>query len=317
MNSKKWRKIKLLKRLTAILLAVFVLAFLAVFFAFIPFRLLLPAYKLPARGEGELRLHFLDLDGGVTIVEFPSGSVLVVNAGGGTYDGDNTLFRYLRGIKPSKVSLLAENADARHVGGVPALLDTVRVDTVYLPAYGAETGSYQRFLSAIERKKVNAERISRYGVIADGSGAYAVCLSPYSEEAGSVYDSSVVLYLSYAGVNVVLAGDTSAARAGRLAEEYATFPQIFDSGEYRVRLDETKILYASCPNALSCTNREWLSLLAPELCVLSCNKNERPQSAVLENASLYCKKVCRTDELNTTIVTVKDGGYTITPHVIK
>lgn len=317
MNRKELRKILLYKRLTAIALVGCILIFLAVFFAFIPFRLLLPVYKVPIRGEGELRLHFLDLEGGVTIVEFSDGRALVVNAGGGDYNDDNVLCRYLRTLNPTAVSLVAVNPDPEHVGGMPSLLETFRVDTVYLPAFGTETGEWKRFVSAVKRAGCETQKISRYDVITDDVGAYAVCLSPYSQEAEFGYDASAVFYLSYAGVGVVLAGDVSAKRAETLVEEQRLYPEIFDSGGYRVRLGETQILYASCHNASSCTSKEWLSLLSPALCVLGCNENESPNKAVLENLSVYCENVRRTDELGTTMITIKDGNYTITSHVIK
>ena len=291
--------------------------FLAVFFAFVPFRLLLPAYKHPKRGEGELRLHFLNLDGGVTIVEFPDGEALVINAGAGQFTQDNTLCRYLRALDTTSLSVLATSSASSHVGGMPALYEVFSIAKTYLPVLPADTGSYTRFLAAAQ-KEGQVVPLSRYGVIENGSGAYALCLSPYTvEETTSSAESSTVLYLSYAGVGVVLSGDVTQKRENQLVKEYELSNSIFDSGRYRVKLEDTQILCVSSHGSDSGSSENWLSLLRPSASVICCNQNERPSAGALGRIGAYSEKVYRTDELGTIIVTIKNGGFTVTPHVIK
>ncbi len=303
------------KKIILILLTASIILFLAVFFAFVPFRLMLPAYKIVQRQEGELRLHFLNLDGGVTIVEFPNGETLVVNAGSGSFQSDNTLCRYLRGLDISSLSVMACDSDTSHIGGMPALFQTFHVQKAYLPAFGSDSGAWKRFASALQKEECENENLARYAAIANGSGAYAVCLSPYSGESGDTGDASAVLYLTYAGVDVVLAGGVSAERAGRLVSEYRMLNEVFDRGEYKVRLENTQILCASPGKDQSFANTEWLSLLSPGLCVLSCNEAKSPAPEVIENLAVYSPKVCRTDEFGSVMITIKDGDYTVTPHV--
>ena len=307
----------LLKRIIKISLTASIVLFRAVFFAFVPFRLLLPAYKLAPRGEGELRLHFLDLEGGVTIVEFPDGEALVVNAGGGLFKDDNTLCRYLRALDIESVSVLATTGASSHVGGMPAVYEVFDVQTTYLPATSSGTGAYSRFTASMQKEGCRAERLTRYGVIENSSGAWAVCLSPYStEEEATKEECSIVLFLSYAGVNVVLAGDVTQKRERRLIEEYQTDKSVFDSGGHKVRLEDTKILCVSSHGSDSGSSENWLSTLGPSASVICCNQNERPSDSALNRIARYSENIYRTDELGATMITIKNGGFQVKPHVL-
>lgn len=309
------KRIARIKKIISLSLAASIVAFLAVFFAFVPFRLLLPAYKLAARQEGEFRLHFLNVKGGVTVVEFPDGEALVVGTGDGSFDSDNTLCRYLRGLDITSLSVLITDADISHVGGMPALCDVFKVQKVYLPAFDAAAGSYQRFSAALDKEGCEQEKLARYGRIVNGSGAYAVCLSPYSEE-GSAEDSSTVLYLSYAGMRVVLAGNVTQKREKQLVKEYGLSNDIFDSGEYRVRLNEIDLLCAPSHASGSGSSEEFLSLLSPRATVICCNEKERPSKSALENICTYSQAVYRTDELGVVMVTIKEGDFQVQTHIL-
>ena len=304
---------RLLKILKITLTASLVL-FIAVFFAFVPFRLLLPAYKIEERGEGELRLHFLDLHGGVTIVEFPDGETLVVNAGDGSFAGDNTLCRYLRALDITSLSVLSATSNSSHVGGMPALFEVFDVKTSYLPATSADTGAFLRYVSAMQKEGCQTEKLARYGVIANSSGAYALCLSPYaSEEEGAKEDErSIVLYLSYEGVGVVLAGDVTQKRENQLVREYELLNTVFDSGEYKVRLEDTQILCVSSHGSDSGSSNNWLATLSPSASIICCNQNERPSDSALSRIAQYSEKIYRTDELGAVMVTIKGGGFEVT-----
>ena len=305
----------LLKRIVKISLTASIVLFLAVFFAFVPFRLMLPAYRVPKRGEGELRLHFLGLGGGVTVVEFPDGEVLVVGAGDGSFAGDNVLCRYLRALDMTSLSVVATSSSTLHIGGMPALFEVFDIKTAYLPAMPAETGAYGRFLSAVQSEHCKAERLARYGVIANSSGAYAVCLSPYSSEDEDVTaaECSAVLYLTYEGVGIVLSGDITQKRENMLVREYTLSSDIFDEGQFQVRLENTQILLASSHGSDGGLSAGWLSLLHPSTSVICCNQDLRPSDSAIKRINGYSDNVYRTDELGALMITVKNGGYETVP----
>ncbi|MDE7373276.1 MAG: hypothetical protein K2N18_04355, partial [Clostridia bacterium] len=62
----------------------------------------------------------MNIEGGVTVVEFPNGEALVINAGAGSFNSDNKLCRYLRGLNISSLNVLLTDANSSHVGGMTA-----------------------------------------------------------------------------------------------------------------------------------------------------------------------------------------------------
>ena len=290
-------------------------AVIALVHIFVPLSLLLPAYQVEARAEGELRVHFLDVgQGDCTLVEFPSGEVIVLDAGDGSFGHRNHLVRYLKALAPSKLTLLLTHADADHYGGFRALIGAFGADEVYLPALGEDTPEYAALLKAVENSGAEVDTISRYDVLSDGSGAYLACISPKSLEEGDGNDTSAVMYLDYEGVGVLLAGDISSSVERRLVREYALMEGIFDCGEFEVRLEETDIVKVSHHGSGYSNSEEWLSLLSPECAVLSCGKGNafsHPSAEALDRIASAGAEIYRTDELGDIIVTIGEGKYSL------
>lgn len=305
------RKKKIIRTLAAVLP---VLA-LALFQLFVPLKTFLPAYALPLREEGEMRVHFLDVgQGDCTIVEFPEGDILIVDAGDGAFDTENKLVRYLKGLKPTAVSMVATHANIDHYGGFTELINYFGAETVYLPVLDSEAPAYQRFTAAVEKSGAEVETLSRYSVISRTSGAYCVCISPNSLNETDENDASAVLYINYGGVGVLLGADISAEREEKLAVEYALMERIFDSGDYAVRLEDTAVLKVSHHGSAYSSSECWLSLLSPEVAVLSCGRGNyysHPAAEAVTRLKEAGAEIYRTDELGDIVICIKEGNYTI------
>lgn len=303
------------KKALPVLVAVLLVAVIALVHVFVPLSLLLPAYRVEARAEDELRVHFLDVgQGDCTLVEFPSGEVVVLDAGDGSFGHRNHLVRYVKALAPSKLTMLLTHADADHYGGFCALIGAFGADEVYLPALGEDTPEYAAFLKAVEKSGAEVDTISRYDVLTDGSGAYLACISPRTGEEGDGNDTSAVMYLSYEGVGVLLAGDISSSVERRLVREYALMEGIFDCGEFEVRLEETDIVKGSHHGSGYSSSEEWLSLLSPACAVLSCGKGNNfshPSVEALDRIASAGAEIYRTDELGDIIVTIGEGTYSL------
>lgn len=310
---RKEQRLKQLKRALPVLCALLLIAVIALLHMFVPLTSLLPAYKIAAREEGELRVHFLDVgQGDCTIVEFPSGDVVVIDAGDGSFTNRNHTVRYLKALAPKRLTMILTHADADHYGGLEALIEAFGADTVYLPAYGEGTPEYAALLKAVEKSGAKIDTMTRYDVIRDSSGAYLACVSPRRSDEEEGNEASSVLYLRYEGVGVMLAGDISAAVERRLVRENALMEGLFDSGECRVRLEETDILKLSHHGSASSNTAEWLGLLSPEQAVVSCGKGNNyghPAPEALARAEAVGAEVFRTDELGDIVLSVKGGEY--------
>lgn len=312
------RRLARLRRAVRWALIALIVAALAVAAALVPYRLLLPAVALPERGEDELRLHFLSVgQGDCTIAEFPSGAVLVIDAGDGSFANDDYIVRYIKGLAPASLMLAATHADSDHYGGLTELLRVFDVEKVYLPAVGSETGAYARLLSAVEQESCATETFVRYKSLLDRSGAYLVCISPHAEGETDENEAAAMLYLEYEGVRVVLSSDTSSARERELLAEYALSEHIFDHGRLEVDLTDIDLLKVAHHGSAGATSAEWLALLSPAAAVISCgagNSYGHPAEDTLRRLFEAGAEHYRTDELGTVVASIDGGACTIHTH---
>lgn len=319
---KKRNLYRILKRAAGIFIAVCIIVTIGVRNEISPFRRALPAYGIEARGEGEVRIHFLDVrQGDCEIVEFPDGSALVIDAGDGSWNNNDHIRQYLKSLHISTLFLVVTHADADHCGGAGPLLLDWRADTVYLPVLPAPMGIYEDIRLNAEAQGAKVKTLTRYGVI-ERAGAYAVCISPYFVNETDTNDSSAVLYFSYTGVNVLFGGDISENREKLLISEQKLSDElgenIFDSGEFAVRLAETDILKVSHHGSDGSSSGEWLDLLSPATAVISCGRGNsygHPAEGALARLSAIEADIYRTDELGDIMITIaKNGSYTTKYH---
>lgn len=307
------------RRIRALAIACVILALLIVLtllYYFIPFERLLPAYAIEPRKDGELRIHFLDVgQGDCTVVEFPDGELLVIDAGDGSWKADVSVIRYLKGLNAYEPTLLVTHADLDHYGGMSEIMRCFGAKQLYLPVVSSSAAAYAEMLSQAEKLGCPTSVMKRYGVISHSSGAYLVCLSPYTYETEG-NDSSTVLWLDYGGVSALFSGDVSSARENKLLEEYLIDSDIFNSGNYHASLAETEILKVAHHGSADAVSEEWLELLHFETAVISCgadNFYSHPAGetlSALSAASPDCE-IYRTDELGNIIIAISDGSYSV------
>lgn len=287
---------------------------LAIVFSLVPYQRFLPATKITPRDADKMRLHFISVgQGDCTLVEFPDGDLLVVDAGDGSFVHTNELVSYIKGLNPTEISFVATHSDSDHIGGIAALIRVFGAKTLYLPAIAGTSSAYSDMLEAAEKAHAECVPLTRYGGFTRPSGAYAVCLSPYSAGETEDNDSSIVLYLNYAGVGALLTGDVGAARERKLAAEYLIDPTIFNAEGREVSFGDIGILKVSHHGSASASTEEFLSLVGAEVNIVSCgadNPYGHPASEAMARLAAH-GKIYRTDELGTVIVEIGDGKFTV------
>lgn len=285
--------------------------------AVLPFRTLLPAFSLAKRAENEVRIHVLDVgQGDCAVVEMPDGKAVVIDGGDGSWEHNNHILRYLKGLGSPALTVVATHADLDHCGGLSSLFGAFEIEKLYLPALDASNEPYRTLLATAEEYGCGTERLSRYDVL-EGGSAYFVCISPYSVDETDGNDSSAVLYFSYAGVNALFCADISEEREARLLREYELSEELgehlFDSGDHAVRLEETDVVKVSHHGSDGSSSAAWLDLLSPQTALISCgawNSYGHPSGGALERLQAAGADIFRTDELGDLMLTISpDGTY--------
>ena len=172
----------------------------------------------PGGGPPPLHVHFLDVgQGDATLVRFPDGRSLLVDAGGrpgGGFDiGARVVVPALWAVGVRSLDYLAiTHADPDHIGGAAAVVDDLRPRELW---EGIPVPSSQPLadLRAVARDKGAAWRTVRAGdAVSIGGVLVRVAHPPAADwERHRVRnDDSLVLELRYGRVSVVLPGDVGA-----------------------------------------------------------------------------------------------------------
>ncbi|MFZ5517706.1 MAG: DNA internalization-related competence protein ComEC/Rec2 [Candidatus Zhuqueibacterota bacterium] len=255
-----------------------------------------------------LEVIFFDVgQGDAALVSFPNGKRLLIDAGPTLQDfdaGRYFLVPYFKreGIRRLSTVVLS-HADNDHIGGMPSVLRSVRVERV------VDTGLFHNskicsvYTHVIDSLNIDY-CIADVGVRIDVSKEYGVHILHPGKRQREILDrdinnNSVVLKICYGDVSFLFAGDIE-----REAEQL-----LVDYGE---ALHATVLKIAHHGSNTSST-REFLNLVKPEFAVISLGKNNKfnfPSDEVLERLNSMYINILRTDE-NGAIIFRTDGSRLI------
>lgn len=295
------------KRVLLVAVAVFFVLVAVLVNEIVGIRSLLPASALPIRGDGEMRIHFLSVgQADCAFVEFPNGETLIVDAGDGSKTTSDKIYRYWKGLGSPECTLILTHIANDHSGGATTLLKTLPIKEVCYPS--PHSYRAKAIKEAAAKEGVPSRELSRYMTFGN-KNAYAVCISPRSEEEDDVNDCSAVLYLRYAGVGVLLTGDITAQRERLLWEEYKL--GALTVGEYPAYLEDTDVLKLAHHGSDSSSCEEWLKGVGASIGIVSCGRGNsygHPSGEVLKRAAALGYDVYRTDELGNLLLTISPDG---------
>lgn len=297
-------------------IAVLLVLAVAVFNAMVPFRTLLAARTISAPRENELRIWYLDVgQGDCTVISFPNGKALVIDAGNGSWENDNHLMRFFKGLGAEELIFVPSHADADHCGGIAYLVENFGAKALYLPAIGSDANAYADMKAEAEKCGAEIKTAKRYEIL-DYGEAYVSFLSPYSQEAVTENEASTVLYLQYGAFTALFTADMDAKREEKLREEYEAMQNVFDYGKYTVRLGGIDVLKVAHHGSDASSSAEWLGLLKPAASVISCGRGNpygHPAGGALQRLFDCGSEIYRTDELGDILVSAfSDGNFEVT-----
>lgn len=326
-RAEKERKEKIRKRIAVILLAVFLffVAVMTVFCAFVPIDSWKYYFSLPdllPRGDGELRVHFLDVgQADCTLVEFPDGQTLLID--GGDVDADEEILRYLNALKIDRLDyLLLTHTDADHCGSLAKVLTFKEIGKVFLPFVTEKelaTETFLEFSEVLEKSSAQTEVVSRYAGIESTDGRYPFTfrvLFPYSMESGGNdglegNELSTVSWLDYCGVSTLFCGDTNKYILSNLIAEDSL--GVFS--DYGIDLKSTEIFKIPHHGGELGIDESVLEYFGAETAIISCGRNNyygHPHAATLAALSALNIDAYRTDWRGNILLTVRaDGSKTV------
>lgn len=241
-----------------------------------------------------MRVHFIDVGQGDSILVQANGINLLIDAG--PADSAGSLTSYLRENGVRKLHyMVATHPHEDHIGGMPAVIRNFEVGSFYAPKVAAATSNFSEMASSMKRKGIRIIP-ARLGVRLDlGAGTECLLLSP----CGDVYDNlnnySAAVKLTYGTSSFLFTGD-----AEELAESeiVGSYPDI-----------DCDVLKAGHHGSSTSTTNQLLEAASPEKVIISVGKRNdfgHPSRKVLNLLESMDVQVYRTD-IDGTVLFESDG----------
>lgn len=230
-----------------------------------------------AKGESELRVHYLDVGQGDSIfIEFPDDTVMLIDSGDRRNAVAEYITDYLSDLGVEVIDyLMLTHSDADHVGNMVQVLEAFEVEKAFVP-YIEEgvitTQVYTNFVAALEKETYTAEDggaqpceivYSQMGELIESENQtdefFMAFLSPSDrlDPEGEYYELnhakspsaeqknavSPIVLLEYMGKKIVFTGDVTGEPAEKVMQRYESgvynnmFPKRGGETYYAVNLD--------------------------------------------------------------------------------
>lgn len=253
---------------------------------------------LRADRRDELTVAFLDVGQGDAIyIEAPNGNQLLIDGGVSQQAALRALGKVMPFWDRSLDLVLATHPDQDHVGGLPAVLDRMRVDGVVTTENTSSTGAYGAFEEAVRAE--HARRIlARAGarIILDRGIVLEILFPDRNARGWETNTASIVARLSYGGISFLFTGDAPSGIEKYLVANKggALHATVLKLGHHGSRTSSA---------------REFLSAVDPEYAIISAGKNNKyghPHSEVL--ALLDELKIPHLSTIDQGTIIFKTGG---------
>lgn len=245
--------------------------------------------------NAKLKVHFIDVGQGDSILLESDGEFVLIDAGEKEYGG--TVLKYIknRGADSLKY-VIATHPHSDHIGGLTKVINGIGVENFITVETDQNTSTWRNVLKAVDKNDVNyidAKVGDRYGF---GEAGFTV-LAPLSDRYEGYNNYSVVTMVQCGEIRFLLAGDA----------EKDSEKEMLNAGE-DLRADVLKLGHHG---SSSSSTAAFLKAVDPAYAIISCGKNNdygHPHKETLKKLKLLGCTYFRTDQLGT-IVASTDGKY--------
>jgi competence protein ComEC len=269
--------------------------------------------------HSELRVTILDVgQGAAALVEFPGGSVAMVDGGGfndnQVFDiGKNVLAPYLWQNKIRAVdTVILSHPNADHLNGLLFILDHFNVKKFWSNGQSADTEGYRLLKEILAKQRIETPTLDSMDRRITINGVSVEILHPKQDTGVSLQgaaaekdanNDSLVVKVTYGGHSVLFPGDIESQGEMELSE---------DNGD---RLWAT-VLVAPHHGSRSSSTSRFLQDVSPEWVVVPCGKDNRfgfPAPEVMSRYRTMGAKVLTTSENGAVFIKMNGAGIFVSP----
>ena len=227
--------------------------------------------RKPTVADGELSVHFLDVDQGDSILVIaPDGSSMLIDTS--VSKQDDVIIEYLRACGIEKLDyLVLTHPDADHIGSATSILKAVGAETVYMTDMTHTTKTFETLLNTIDELDITMKIPKLNEEIKLGDAIFTV-LGPVNKT-DNKNEMSIVLRLDYGNHSFMLTGD-----AGHDSEK----DMLSEHSKSAFKADVLKLGHHGSSTSSS---REFVLAVDPDYAIISCGRDNsygHPHSETME-----------------------------------
>jgi len=249
--------------------------------------------------QNEIRVHYIDVgQGDAILIQSAQNAVLI---DGGDAKAQQALLDYLRSAEVKDIDyVIATHPHADHISGLPKVIKQFGVKGVIMPDAVHTSGTFEKLLSAIEKKGIRIATPKVGDAFAAGIIKFAV-LAP-GKKFKDLNDMSVVVRMTHGETSFLFTGDAE----GKSENEMLKTRQ-------PLRSDVLKVGHHGSRTS---TTDEFLDAVSPSAAVISCGKDNtynHPSRETLMKLGRPERKIAvfRTDKEGTVIIATDGRKITL------
>lgn len=198
----------------------------------------------PTPTTGELKVHFIDVGQGDSIL-IDLGETEILIDGGGKSPG---VVAYLNNYVDGALEIMvATHPHADHIGGLIAVLDVFKVDEIWLNGDTSTSKTFKEFMNLVNSEGASVHEAERGNSIDVGVLSFLV-LHPVKPLVDDTNNNSIVLRLSYGSIDFLFTGDAEKeAEASILGAGLIVQANILKVGHHGSRSSSARLLDAVRP----------------------------------------------------------------------
>lgn len=259
----------------------------------------------PPAAASRLAVHFIDVGQGDSIyIALPNRQSLLIDGGDNRHGP--AVVQYLRRQGVKKIDyLVATHPLNDHIGGLPEVIRSFPVGSLYMPKLEPALPEYNLLIQAVTAAKIDPVE-AKAGInllkAHDSRGDLSVdILAPNKSTYEDIGDYSVVVRVTFGRTAFLFCGD-----AGVESELEMCF-----SSKYKIEADVLKV---GSHGGTASSDFRFLSVVSPSIAVISVGAGNGQGCPAPSNLNLlrdYVAKIYRTDQHGTIVIT-SDGRRIVT-----
>ena len=247
----------------------------------------------PTKEAGEMKVHFLDVGQGLSILVQSDGQTMIYD--GGDKSTSSFVVSYLQKQNVTTIDyLISSHYDSDHMAGLIGCLNAFDVKNVISSDYEHDSKLYQSFIQTVADKGLPMQHPAVGTEFSFGSGSFQI-LAPATIDPNDSNKNSVAIKLTNGDNSFIFTGDAESTSEKAMCESGIDL--------------SCDVLVPGHHGSATATSWDFLQATVPEYAVISCGKDNQyghPDKDVMDKLESMDIQVYRTDKQGT-IVAVSDG----------